>query len=102
MLSRLFAGKRGHAPSVVPERVGPVQPIVLDAETVDSWLDAADQRPDATWLEIEHLLNDLAKERPIRVRQLRREFDWLREQAGLRGYRWGKEVVPGWPSRNRR
>lgn len=50
----------------------------------------ADHREDSLWEEIEALLSELERGRPIRTAKMRQDIRWLRRQAKKRNLRWGK------------
>ena len=70
---------------------GPVDPLALDSETVESWMDAVEDRDATRFFEqMDNLLTELKWKHPLKVLRLRRDIPWLCKQAAQRKIRWGK------------
>jgi hypothetical protein len=68
-----------------------VKPVELDAETIDSWMTAADEREGTRIFEqMDALLDELRFRYPIRVWRLRQDVPWLCKQARKRQIKWGQ------------
>jgi len=70
---------------------GPIDPLAVDSETVESWMTAAEERDTERFFEqMDHLLSELKWKSPFRVYRLRRDIPWLCKQATRRKIKWGK------------
>lgn len=65
--------------------------FTLSDREIKEFLDAARDRDDQVWFEIETLLKSLSPLYPLRTVRLRRELKWLRKQASKKGLSWGRK-----------